>query len=142
MKSWIAALMVFLMAMAWGGAGYALDAEQTKPAEPVVTRYELAYKTQAVLNISSSGLATCTGKIIASESTSRVNLTLKLHKKSGSEWKLVKSWNTLNNPGQASLIKTQSVDPGTYKVTMTGTIKASSGQTERVTKWSPEKIFR
>lgn len=142
MKSWIAALMVFLMAMAWGGAGYALDAEQKKPAEPVVTRYELINRAYATLSLSSSGLATCTGKIIASESTSRVNLTLKLYKKSGSEWKLVKSWNTLNNPGQASLIKTQSVDPGTYKVTMTGTIKASSGQTERVTKWSPEKIFR
>lgn len=140
MKKWIALVMVCLIA--WGGAGYALDAEQTKPAEPVVTRYETCREARADLSISSNGIATCIGRIRANAADSKVDMTVKLMEKSDGVWKLVKSWNILNSPRQASLSKTQSVDPGTYKVTMTGTIKASSGQTERVTKWSPEKIFR
>ena len=144
MKKWIAAMMVCLVALGClgGGAVYAHGADLAEPAEPIAPQYELTYKAQAVLSISSSGTATCTGKIIANESTSRVNLTLKIYKKSGSAWNLVRSWNTLNNLGQASLSRTQSVTPGAYKVTVTGTVKTSAGQTERVSKSSPVKTFQ
>lgn len=144
MKKWIAAMMVCLVALGClgGGAVYAQGADLAEPAEPIVPQYELASRAYATLDFSSNGTATCTGKIRANEATSRVNLTLKLYKKSGGAWNLVRSWNTLNNLGQASLSRTQSVTPGAYKVTVTGTVKTSAGQTERVSKSSPVKTFQ
>ena len=93
MKKWIAAMMVCLVALGClgGGAVYAHGAEPAEPAEPIVPQYELASRAYATLDFSSNGTATCTGKIIANEATSRVNLTLKIYKKSGSAWNLAKS---------------------------------------------------
>lgn len=58
---------------------------------PVTLRYDYTQKVTAVLEIS-SGTATCTGKVSASNASNKVSIQVTLKKKAGTSWSYVDSW--------------------------------------------------
>ena len=82
------------------------------------------------LSIDSNGLATCSGLVIPSKSTTRTFLTVTLEKYNNGSWAVIESW-TNSGSGIASISKTgkQYVSRGTYRVVVNAKVyDTSSGE--------------
>jgi hypothetical protein len=90
-------------------------------------RYQYITILQAGLAINSSGLATCSGLVKSSDSSTSTTLTVELQKYS-SGWKYDDSWNT-SGKGTASIPLTAQkyVGHGLYRVVVTAKVYSSSG---------------
>lgn len=141
MKKWITIMLVCLIVV--GSVGFKCENcfAAMKPDLVVDPQYELTKSTWATLSISSTGIATCTGYIKASAIDSTINITMKLLVKDGNIWKTYDSWTTSGEKSAAELSKTRNVEPGTYKLKVSGTVKTSTGRTETVTTFSGEKSY-
>ena len=140
MKKWVALMMICLLVVGCVGFsnGYCLAA--TRP-EPDSLQYTLTKRVEASLEISSTGKATCRGYIRASSTDSTIDITVKLMQKNGTVWKIYDSWSATDVKSVAELVKTCTVEPGTYKVTVTGTVKSNAGKKEPVSTSSSQKTY-
>ena len=140
MKKRIAFMLVCLLVVSCVGfsSGYCMVATRPEQSNP---QYTLTKSTWASLGISATGKATCTGYIRASSSDSTIDITVKLMQKNGTTWKRYDSWSTANVKGAVELVKTCAVEPGTYKVTVIGTVKSIAGKKETVSVSSGEKTY-
>lgn len=122
----VCVLVVNCVVVTCGNCQAATHPELEKP------QYTLTKRIEASLDIASNGEATCRGYIRASSANSTIDITVKLMKKNGTSWKLFSSWSVSNVKSAAELVKSCTVQPGTYKVTVTGTVKSITGQEETV----------
>ena len=91
----------------------------------------------AGLNISSSGIATCTGSIRVYSTTSDISMRVNLYKKVGSSWIKEVGWtNSCEGRMSLSISETYTVTEGTYKVVTTAAIIAEDGNYETVSEES------
>ena len=140
MRKWVTFMMVCLLIASCVGFSSANCMAATRP-EPDSPQYTLTKRVEASLEISSTGKATCRGYIRASSTDSTIDITVKLMQKNGTVWKLYDSWSATNVKSVAELLKTRTVEPGTYKVTVTGTVKSSAGKKEPVSTSSSQKTY-
>lgn len=105
--------------------------------------YLYTSEVRATLSISSSGTASCVGKIKGWASDSNITMTVTLYKQSGTSWSEVASWSN-SATGVSSLTISQSygVDAGTYKIIVTGTVTDPDVGSEDVSKSSAEMIYK
>ena len=141
MKRWVAFVTVFLLVFTAHGAVAAV----CEPIEEEITlRYELANNIKVDLTISSSGLATCTGKLTAKASADTCKASLALKQKQGRKWVTLETWDGPAGKGSkgCSVKGTQQVAPGySYKVVLTGTVTSPSGSTEPVSRSSKVNTY-
>ncbi len=104
-------------------------------------QYNYTQLTSVSLSISSSGVASCKGKIRAYATSSMINMTITLYKKSGESWQQVKTWSVENQSEMAYISETWNVSSGTYKVLMNGKVITSSGAVESLSGSSAEKTY-
>lgn len=97
----------------------------------------------AKLTISSSGNASCTGKIYAWSDSSNIAMTVVLYQQTDAGWKKVADWrNSATGVDHLTISESYSVDAGTYKVVVTGTVTDPGVGTEDVSKSSAETIYK
>lgn len=97
---------------------------------PLYARYSYITMLSGGLSIDSNGLATCSGLVIPSKSTTRTFLTVTLEKYNNGSWAVIESW-TNSGSGIASISKTgkQYVSRGTYRVVVNAKVyDTSSGE--------------
>lgn len=84
---------------------------------PLYARYSYITMLSGGLSIDSNGLATCSGLVIPSKSTTRTVLTVTLEQYNNGSWAGIESW-TNSGSGIASISKTgkRYVDRGKYRV--------------------------
>ncbi len=84
---------------------------------PLYARYSYITMLSGGLSIDSNGLATCSGLVIPSKSTTRTVLTVTLEQYNNGSWAGIESW-TNSGLGIASISKTgkRYVDRGKYRV--------------------------
>lgn len=139
MRRRLFALTVCILLMGCIGTIECLAAVIPPEIEP---QYDLTLSTRAGLTISDSGVASCSGTIRANATTSQVNITLRLYKKSGSSWLIIKTWTKTDQPFKGSISETYNVGAGTYKVIASGKVTAADGQTEYVSVSTGEKVYK
>ena len=84
-------------------------------------RYSQTRRIYAGLSIN-EGVACCTGRVTPN-STQSCSLTVRLYKKNGSTWDVVRTWTASATGGQSAyLCRYVSVGYGTYKVVSTGNV--------------------
>lgn len=104
--------------------------------------YLYTSEVRATLNISSSGTASCVGKIKGWANDSSITMTVTLYKKSGTSWSKVTSWSdSATGVSSFTLSESCSVDAGTYKVVVTGMVTDPGVGAEDVSKSSTEVIY-
>ena len=140
MRKWVTFMVVCLLIASCVGFSSANCMAATRP-EPDSPQYTLTKSAWASLSISTTGKATCTGYIRASSTDSTIDITVKLMQKNGNLWRLYDSWSVKDVKSTAELVKTRTVEPGTYKVTVTGTVKSSAGKKEPVSTSSSQKTY-
>ena len=138
MRRRILALTVCLLLIGCIGTIECLAAVIPPEIEP---QYDLTLSTRAGLTISDSGVASCSGTIRANATTSKVTITLRLYKKSGSSWLIIKSWSKTDQLFKGSISETYTVSAGTYKVIASGKVTSTDGQTEYVSVSTGEKVY-
>lgn len=89
----------------------------------------------------SSGNAACSGKIYANNDNSNITMTVTLYKKSGSAWVRVTGWSdSVTGSDYLSISRNYSVNAGTYKVVVTGTVTVPEVGSENATASSAEVV--
>ena len=97
----------------------------------------------AKLTISSSGNASCTGKIYAWSDSSNIAITVALYKQTDAGWTKVTDWGkSARGVDHLTISESYSVDAGTYKVVVTGTVTDPEFGSEDVSKSSTETIYK
>lgn len=141
MKRWVAFITVFLLVFMTQAAWAAV----TRPVEEVMAPdYETTEDVKAILTISSSGLATCTGKLTAKASADTCKASIALKQKQGSKWITLETWDGPKGKGKkgSSVKGTKQVASGhSYKVVLTGTVTSPSGSSEPVSRSSKVKTY-
>lgn len=103
--------------------------------------YMYTSEVRATLSISSSGTASCVGKIKGWASDSDITMTVTLYKQSGTSWSEIASWSdSATGVGSLTISESYGVDAGTYKVVVTGTVTDPGVGSEDVSKSSVEMI--
>ena len=129
--------MVFLLFWSSALAGFAEAGSEIQP------RYDLTDTVAAGLSISSSGVATCKGRIAPTYDDCTSSVTVRLQRKSGNSWVTVKTWTgsgTGTHGSTAGGTYTLTTH-GTYRVYVSGTVVASDGTREPVSKSTPNKYY-
>lgn len=129
--------MVFLLL--WGSA----LAEFAEAGSGIQPRYDLTDTVTAGLSISSSGVATCKGRIAPTYDDCTSSVTVRLQRKSGNSWVTLRTWTasgTGTHGSSAGGIYTLTTH-GTYRVYVSGTVVASDGTREPVSKSTPNKYY-
>lgn len=123
----IKAIGLFLMLSLIAGSGFAATEDEISPY------YSYTQLVTAGLSIDSSGVAECDGGITVYDLDSHISLSVRLQRKEGSTWILVKKWSdSCTGYRSISINKTYTVSEGTYRVVASGVITASDGQVEAV----------
>lgn len=105
----------------------AADVDTFMGEEIVEPRYVGISSLQANLNISSSGMAECSGSVRVSSGYTAV-MTMQLSRKDGRTWTPIQTWTT-EGTGRLNLTKYKAVSEGyEYKVTVSLEVKNSSGK--------------
>lgn len=105
--------------------------------------YLYTSEIEATLNISGSGTASCVGKIKGWARDSNITMTVTLYKQSGTSWSEVTSWSdSATGVSSLTISESYSVDAGTYKVVVTGTVTDPGVGTEDVSMSSTETIYQ
>lgn len=128
--------LLFAVMVAWCSSGYAIS--EGNSVQPL---YDLTRTCNAMITISEDGMAQCSGRIIATNRTDSVSITLTLYRKVGNSWSIVTSWSVRNQLYHVFISETYKVSSGTYKVQLSGTVVASDGTTESFSAWSAEKTY-
>lgn len=129
--------MVFLLL--WGSA----LAEFAEAGSEIQPRYDLTDTVAAGLSISSSGVATCKGRIAPTYDDCTSSVTVRLQRKSGNSWVTLRTWTASgtgthgSSAGGTYTLTTH----GTYRVYVSGTVVASDGTREPVSKSTPNKYY-
>lgn len=111
--------------------------EQTE--SDVMPCFEYASTASASLNISTDKMATCTASISGyAGTTTKIEIKMILQKKTLLWWSTQETWTKTINGSLGSLIKTTSVNSGTYRVKIEFTVYSGSNS-EEITTYSPEK---
>ena len=125
----IMAAMVACMVM-WASLGVA---NATTKADTVTPLYLYARTVSANLQISSSGYATCFGRIVTKGTENDISITVTLYRQSGKDWIRVDGWGNLKTGTNIlNLQKSRSVEKGTYMVVVTGWVTPKEGEPESV----------
>lgn len=140
MKRWVAFMMACLLVVGCMGFSSGNCVAATRP-EPDSPQYTLTKRVEVSLDISSAGKATCRGYIRANSADSTIDITVKLMQKSGNLWSVYDSWSASGAKSVSELLKTCTVEPGTYKVTVSGTVKSSAGKKEFVSISSSQRTY-
>lgn len=99
--------------------------------EQVTPRYSYTREIAAGLSINSSGVATCYGEIVVYDLDNELDLSVRLQRKEGNVWVLVKKWTASADGGRDLYIdKTYTVTEGTYRVIATGLVITPDGDIE------------
>lgn len=97
----------------------------------------------AKLTISSSGNASCTGKIYAWNDSSNITMTVVLYRQTDVGWTKIADWEkNATGVDHLTIFESYSVEAGTYKVVVTGTVTDPGVGTEAVSKSSTETIYK
>ena len=129
--------MVFLLLWSSALAGFAEASSGIQP------RYDLTDTVTAGLSISSSGVATCKGRIAPTYDDCTSSVTVRLQRKSGNSWVTLRTWTASgtgthgSSAGGTYTLTTH----GTYRVYVSGTVVASDGTREPVSKSTPNKYY-
>lgn len=123
----LAILLVVLMAVPMTAPAFAADTEDAATAGVVQPDFVAIGVLTAGLDIDSWGLASCSGYVIASNSSYICYLTITLQKLNSGIWSYVYSW-SCSGIGDAGMEGYRYVAHGTYRVVSTATIYSSSGQ--------------
>ena len=103
----------------------------------ITPRYTYTCEVMAGLEISSSGTATCRGRIQVYSSTSHIAMRVNLYRKEGSSWIKEVGWtDSCDGRYALSIIQTYAVSAGTYKVVTTAAITGADGNYETVSEES------
>lgn len=118
------------------------EMELAQLSEDIVMRYSVTSEIISKLSIAQNGTATCAGKVKPKDDSSTCYVTTKLMKKENGRWKLVSSWSN-SGTGRIGINAggTKKLSAGTYKVVVTGTVVASDGTRESVSKSTTEQTF-
>lgn len=119
-------------------AGNCLAAAGSGTAFP---QYDLTKSIQSSLNISSGGTAECHGYVKSLNSSDTIDMTMDLLVKKGSQWNPYKHWTFTGAKGISDQTQTCTVESGTYKLKVTGTVTTTAGRTETVVFYSNEKTY-
>lgn len=96
--------------------------------------YTLKHSSVIVLNGST---ATCESSVSGYSSVTKITIKMTLQKKTVLWWSEVTSWSTTVNSDYASLIKTKSLEKGTYRIKMSATVYSGSNS-EEITGYSSQ----
>ena len=112
--------MCFVLAFGMSvNASEGVNSSRDGDADVVVQSVNIDQVT-AGLSISTNGVATCTGKVIAKIGKS-CSITITLQKKSDSSWTNVKTWNTISGTTKCSITEKYTVSKGvSYRVKAVG----------------------
>jgi hypothetical protein len=109
----------------------------TALSSTVSARYKYIDIIGASLSINSSGLASCGGYVMPSDSNTNSTVTVELQRKSGNSWTSEYSWSgSSTGTWTAAASGTRYVVRGTYRVVTTAKVYSSSGsllETQSVT---------
>jgi len=109
----------------------------TALSSTVSARYQYIDVLHATLSINSSGLASCGGYAMPSNSNTNSPVTVELQRKSGNSWTSEYSWSgSSTGTWTAAASGTRYVVRGTYRVVTTAKVYSSSGsllETQSVT---------
>lgn len=94
-------------------SGLAIDPEENNP-EPIIPEYTRVNMIAAGLDISSDGVATCSGTVIPYYQTDTITLIVRLQYWDGNGWTNYCSWETTSSGLFVDLLETQSVTSGYY----------------------------
>lgn len=96
--------------------------------EPIIPEYTRVTMIAAGLDISSDGVATCSGTVAPTYSTDTVTLIVRLQYWSGNRWVNYCSWETTGSGIYVDLLETQTVTAGySYRVRISAECVAASG---------------
>lgn len=112
--------------------------EQTE--SDVMPCYEYTDNTYTSLNISSSGIATCSTSITGYEVATKIVIKMTLQKKTLLWWSAQETWTKTINDYVGSFINTASVNSGTYRVKVEFTVYSGSNS-EEITSYSQEMKY-
>lgn len=113
--------------------------EQTE--SDVMPCFEYTSTTATSLSISSGGTATCTAALNGyTGTTTKIVIKMTLQKKTLLWWSAQETWTKTINDSVGSLVKTASVDSGTYRVKVEFTVYSGSNS-EEITTYSQEKTY-
>lgn len=108
-------------------SAFAVDPEGNE-LEPIIPEYTRVTMIAAGLDISSGGIATCSGTVEPTYSTDTVTLIVRLQYRSGNRWINYCSWETTGSGIYVDLLETQTVPAGySYRVRISAECTASSG---------------
>ena len=132
-------LLVMVFLLLWASTLVGL----TEASSEIQPRYDLTDTVTATLSISSSGVANCKGRVAPTYDDCTSSVTVRLQRKSGSSWITLRTWTdsgTGTHGSSAGGTYTLTTH-GTYRVYVGGTVVASDGPRETVSKSTPEKIY-
>ena len=117
---------IFILLFGMHTLGYAVSDENT-----ISPYYAYTRRIVAGLDISSAGVAECYGELVVYDLDNELDLSVRLQRKEGSVWVLVKKW-TASVDGDRDLYidETYPVTEGTYRVIATGLVTAPDGDIE------------
>ena len=134
----ISVVLVSIFVFSLCGQAFALSND----VKTILPRYSYTRTVSAGLSMSSSGVASCYGQIVSSDIESEISLNVRLQKKEGSVWVLVKKWSASNvGVGDLTIDKDYSVEPGTYRVIASGIVTDVSGDFETVSCIANERTY-
>ena len=108
-------------------SAHALDPGGNGP-EPLHPEYTRVIMIAAGLDISSDGVATCSGTVVPSYTTDTVTLIVRLQYWTGTRWANYCSWETTGSGICVDLLETESVPAGySYRVRISAECVAASG---------------
>lgn len=132
-------LLVMVFLLLWASTLVGL----TEASSEIQPRYDLTDTVTATLSISSSGVATCKGRIAPTYDDCTSSVTVRLQRKSGNSWVTLRTWTASgtgthgSSAGGTYTLTTH----GTYRVYVSGTVVAYDGTQEPVSKSTPNKYY-
>ncbi len=116
---------------------FVISVNAQNPDYSVMPCYEYTKENEEILTIS-NGTATCISKLIGfAGTTTKIEITMTLEKKTLWWWSEEESWSQTYNNYRGTLTKTHSVGSGTYRVKAVYVVYSGT-QSETITSYSAE----